>query len=217
VALLDHLLSLHRRRVGELLAREQVDQARRHWTWVQGLAGLARHDETLARALAERVARFREELATEYLLSTREAMRHGTIPEGWRADYPRGLGHLRRLLSLDRDNVRLLTALIEICEEWFLDLYNTEDPGTLREQVDRYTRFALQLARLVENRHGDLAARAALSDFYKFRGFLAGDRERKVALYREALRFNPGNENVRDLLAELLPEPDPAPAAEEET
>ena len=43
----------------------------------------------------------------------------------------------------------------------------------------------------------------ALAEFYKFRGFVAAGRENKAALYREALRFNPANENARELLAEL--------------
>ena len=124
-------------------------------------------------------------------------------PRVWRADYGKGLSGLLRLLSLDRDNLRLLTALVEICDDWFLDLYNAADPRRLAEQVERFTPFAAQLARLVEDRPGDLAARAALSDFYKFRGFTAGDRARKVELYREALRFNPGNDNVRSLLKDL--------------
>jgi hypothetical protein len=201
---LDWVLGRHRVCVNDLLARNLVDPARRHWNLVQELpARAAGEGEALGRDLAGRVARFREELATEYLLTTREAMRYGEVPEGWRADYEKGLGYLRRLLSLDRDNLRLLTALVEVCTEWFLDLYNAEDAPGLREQVDRFTPFALQLARLVEDRPGDLSARAALADFYKFRGFVAGDRARKAALYREALRFHPANDNVRSLLADL--------------
>jgi hypothetical protein len=211
---LDWLLGLHRRRVNDLLARNLVDPARCHWNLVQGLpAGAAGEGEALGRDLAGRVARFREELATDYLLSTREAMRYGDVPEGWRADYEKGLGYLRRLLSLDRDNLRLLTALVEVCGEWFLDLYHAEDAPRLREQVDRFTPFALQLARRVEDRPGDLSARAALADFYKFRGFVAGDRAQKAALYREALRFNPADGNVQSLLAELGEPAEPPPEA----
>src|SRR5206468_3660191 len=132
-----------------------------------------------------------------------EAMRQGDIAEGLRADYASGLSLLRRLLSLDGENERLLTALVETCAEWFLDLYHLHDAPSLREQLDRYTPFALQLARLVEGQSGQLAARSALADFYKFRGFVEIDRDRKAGLYREALRFNPANSNVRDLLVEL--------------
>ena len=131
-------------------------------------------------------------------------MRYGAIPQGLHADYEKGLGFLRRLLSLDRDNVRLLTALVEVCNEWFLDLYNLGPSGGLGEQVERFTPFALQLARLVEDKPGDLAARAQLADFYKFRGFVSRDREQKLALYREALRFNPGNNNDLRLIASNL-------------
>jgi hypothetical protein len=123
--------------------------------------------------------------------------------EGWRADYEKGLGYLRRFLSLDRDNIRLLTALVEICGEWFFDCYNNEDPQQLWTQVDRFTPFALKLARLVERQPEQLAARAALSEFYKYRGFVAADHNEKIALYREAARFDPDNENVRQLLAHL--------------
>jgi hypothetical protein len=99
----------------------------------------------------------------------------------------------------------LLAALVEICNDWFLDLYHQSDPPRLRAQVERFTPFALQLARGIDERPGDLSARAALADFWKFRGFLAADRQQKADLYREALRFNPANSNVRDLLAELEP------------
>jgi hypothetical protein len=110
---------------------------------------------------------------------------------------------LRRLLSLDRDNSRLLTALVDICGDWFLDCYNNEDPATLLEELSRYTPFALKLARLVEKRPQDLSARAAVAEFYKFRGLMASGRDEKLSIYREALRFNAENENVRALLAEL--------------
>ena len=202
--LLDHLLGQHRHRINDLLARNAVDAARRHWNLVCDLPARATAIEpALGRDLAERIERFREELATEYLLTTREAMRYGIIPEGWRADYEKGLLYLRRLLSLDRDNPRLLTALLEICDDWFLDLYHLGDGATLRAQVERFTPFALQLARRIDERPGDLPARAALADFWKFRGFLALDRAQKIALYNEALRFNPANRNVQELLAEM--------------
>jgi hypothetical protein len=209
-ALLDHLLRMCRRRINDLLGRDAFEPARLYWEQVQGLPALAARlaprgaDVTaLADDLAERVARFRDDLATEYLVTTRESMRFGDIAEGLRADYDRGLAMLRRLLSLDGDNERLLTALVETCNEWFLDLYHLHDAPGLREQLDRYTPFALQLARLVAGQPGHLAARSALSDFFKVRGFMEIDRARKVALYREALGFNPGNSNVRDLLAEM--------------
>jgi hypothetical protein len=202
--LTDYLLQQHRRRINELLARNRVDMARRYADFIRELPTLAvQIDETLRGELAERSERFREELATEYLLTTREAMRFGAIPEGWRADYEKGLTYLRRLLSLDRDNPRLLAALVEICNDWFLDLYHQNDAAALRSQLERFTPFALQLARRIDDRPGDLTARAALSDFWKFRGFVADDAERKVSLYREALRFNPANSNVRDLLAQM--------------
>jgi hypothetical protein len=198
----DEMLGHLRRRVNDLLARNEIDAARGCWDLVRELPALAGTTPP-AQELSERVARFRDELATEYLVTTREAMRYGNIPEGWRADYEKGLGYLRRLLSLDRDNARLLSALVEVCGEWFLDLYHLGEAAGLRRQVDRFTPFALQLGRLVEGRPGDLAARAALADFWKFRGFVADDPTQKAALYREALRFNPANENVKKLLADL--------------
>jgi hypothetical protein len=196
-ALLDHLLGEHARRISDLLARGKPEPARQHWDLVQSLP--SRCEE-----MTTRVTKFRDDLATEYLLTTREAMRHGAVPEGWRADYDRGLTLLCRLLSLDRDNVRLLTALVEICDGYFLDLYHTEDRERLREQVKRFTPFALQLARLSADRPAELPARSALAEFWKFRGFVESDAEAKVALYREALRLDPSNANVRELLAELV-------------
>ena len=202
--LLDDLFGQHRRRLNDLLARNDIDAARRYWNLIQGMPTVAvKANEALGREIEEQVVRFRDELATDYLLTTREGMRYGTIPQGLHADFEKGLGFLRRLLSLDRDNVRLLTALVEVCNEWFLDLYNLGPSSGLGEQVERFMPFALQLARLVEDKPGDLAARAQLADFYKFRGFVSRNREEKLALYRDALRFNPGNDNVRNLLADL--------------
>ena len=199
--LLAHLLAIHRRRVTALLARDQIEPARRHWTLVQDLPETARAvGGGLADALTEPAARFREELATEYLVATREAMHYGNVPEGWRADYDKGLTGLVRFLGLDRGNVRLLTALVEMCNDYFHDCYVNEDARRLWEGVERYTPFALQLAVLADRREADLSARAALAEFYKFRGFVAPERERKRTLFREALAFDPRNENVRELL-----------------
>jgi tetratricopeptide (TPR) repeat protein len=216
--LFDHLLAINRKHTNALLAREAVDAARRHWNLVQELPGLAGGlDEDMAKDLAERVVQFKDNLATEYLVTTREAMRYGEVPEGWNADYEKGLSYLRRLLSLDRENLRLLTALVEICGEWFLNLYHTNAFRELAEQVERFTPFALQLLRLVEDRKAEVTARAVLSDFYKFRGFVQRDKEQKLALYREALRLNAGNNNVRDLLAEIEGVSRPATHATEES
>jgi hypothetical protein len=202
--LLDFLLGLHRSRVNDLLARNEVDRARRHWNLVQELPGRAsQQSEALGKDLGERLTRFRDELASEYLVTTRETMRYGDIAEGMHADYDKGLTFLRRLLSLDRDSVRLLTALVEVCGEYFLDLYHGGSPAQLVEQVERFLPFALQLVRLVESQPSALAARAALAEFYKFRGFITRDHEQKKNLYRDALRFNPANENVRNLLDDL--------------
>jgi len=215
--LFDHLLGSHRKQTNALLARAAVDRARRHWNLVQEMPGRAGIlDEALGVDLANRVADFKDKSATEYLLTTREAMRYGAIPEGLHADYEKGLSYLRRLLSLDRENVRLLTALVEICDEWFLDLYHAHAGRALTEQVERFLPFALQLLRLVEDQPAEVAARAVLSDFYKFRGFVQRDKEQKLALYREALRLNPGNNNVGELLAELEGPPKPAEGEKKE-
>jgi hypothetical protein len=202
--LIDHLLGLHRNRLTGLLARADVDEARTIWLLVQSLPERAAElAPSLAAQAGERVARWRDDLATAFLLATRESMRFGDAPGGLRADYEKGLAALRRHLSLDHDNVRLLTALVEICGDWFLDLYHAPDQGDLSALVDRFTPLAEQLARQIEDRPGDLAARAVLADFWKFRGFVTSDRARKRAFYEEALQWNPGNNNVRELLAGL--------------
>jgi hypothetical protein len=99
--------------------------------------------------------------------------------------------------------VRLLTALLEMCNDYFHDCYVNEDSRRLWEGVERYTPFALQLAVLADRREADLTARAALAEFYKFRGFVAPERERKRSLFREALAFDPRNGNVRELLEQV--------------
>src|SRR5205823_11677424 len=192
-----------------LLARNDVGRAKLLWELVHQTLPrqLPEGDERLGPLLQVRLQRFRDELATEFLLETREAMRHGAIPEGWRADYEQGLTRLRRLLSLDRDNRRLLTALIEICADWFLDLYDLRDAAKLKDEVDRYTPFSQQLAKTL-GKTGDtwpeeMTARTALSEFFKYRAFVTDDMARKRELYREALAFNPANENVRNLLGGL--------------
>ncbi len=213
---LDRLLDLHRAFINEGLAQDAVAAARRHWGYVDALPSLARTDApVLAADLAQAGARFRDDLVRDTLTGTLDVMRRGQAAEGWRGDYEAGLTYLRRLLSLDRDNLRLLTALVEICGDWFLDCYNNEDPQTLGRQVERFTPFALKLARLVQDRPQELAARAALAEFYKYRGFIAAGRAEKAALYREAARFNPDNENVRRLLEELEQGSPAAPQAPE--
>jgi hypothetical protein len=208
--LLDWLLAHQRQRINDLLSRNAVEPARSHWQLVQQLPELPAN-ALVQQDLAQRVTAFRDELATEYLVATREVMRYGAIPEGWRADYDRGLAYLRRLLSLDGDNLRLLSVLIEICTDWLFDLSVTGELSLLRQQLERFTPFAHRLARLVEDQAGQLSARAALAEFWKIRGLLTADRQQKRALYQEALRFNPANGEAARLLAELEP-----PAAQEQ-
>src|SRR5262249_24635134 len=150
--------------------------------------------------LSGRVERFRDELATEYLLITREAMRQGDIPEGWRSDYVHGTALLERLLSLEGDDVRLLCTLLEVCVDWFVDLYNANDSRLFRE-LDRKVPYAVRLARLVSAGPAEQPARMVLSQFSMFRGLLTGDPTWKRAFYQTALEFNPGNSNARELLA----------------
>jgi len=194
--LLDHLFGWHRERIGGHLARGQLEPARRHWDAVRGLADKSEE-------LSRRAAAFRDELATEYLVQTREGMRHGETPRGWRADYERGLTSLRRMLSLDRDNIRLLTAIVEICGEWFLDFYNTEDRPGMAEQVSRHLPLANHLGRLVADAPGELTARAALAEFTKFRGFVEASPPARAELYREGLKWDPANDNLRELLRDM--------------
>jgi hypothetical protein len=202
--LLDWLLAIHRRRTQELLARDAIDAARRHWNCVMELLQQAAGDAELTEVLATLLAQFRDRLTTEYCLHTRQAMRYGISADGWSADYEGGLRGLTRLLSLDRENLSLLTSLLETCVEWFLECYNNDDATHLARGVERFTPFALQLARLLDqSAKPELTARAALAEFFKFRGFIAPDPARKAAHYREALRFHPGNANVRALLADL--------------
>ncbi len=202
--LLGNLLGLHRRRITQRLARNDVESARRDWDFVRTLPALARgFDGRLADTLQTMAERFAEELATDYLTATRDAMRYGTIPEGYRADYEKGLSGLARLLALDGENTRLLCAVVETCNEWFHDCYRNDDGPALLEGVERYTPYALKLALLVDRNEGDLTARAALADFYKFRGFVASQRDRKAALFREALKFDPRNANARELLGQV--------------
>jgi tetratricopeptide (TPR) repeat protein len=202
--LADCLLGGHRRSVNAMLGRGAVEGARLHWELVAELPALAaRLAPARAEELAALVASFRDELATDFLIATREAMRQAPSTEDSHAHFDSGLARLRQLLSLDRDNPRLLTALLEICGVWFFNLYNAGTRTALIEQVERFTPFALQLARQVDGRPGDLAARAALATFTKFRGYVAADPVRRAELYREALRFNPTDNNVRGLLANL--------------
>src|SRR5262249_62272987 len=57
----DWLFATHRRLLNELLARDDVPRARRHWTLVQEVpARAAKVNEPLARAFLHRVARFRD-------------------------------------------------------------------------------------------------------------------------------------------------------------
>lgn len=188
--LVRHLIDLQKRRIAGLLARDAVAAARQRWD----LLRLLPEDQ------AERV---REELLLEGVAAAREAAQQGNVPAGWRADHEKGIALLARWASLAPDDVRVLTALVEACNDWFLDCYNNEDVRRLVEGVERFTPVALRLARKVADRPGELTARAALAEFTKVRGFIAPERDQKMALFREALAFDPSNENVQQLLAEV--------------
>jgi hypothetical protein len=201
---LTRLFDKHHHFIRDYLSWNAIEDARRHWLLVENVqATVETYAPILAAEVMDCVARFREKLAADYLTATREVLKHGVAAVGWRANYEQGLQYLRRLLSLDPDNLRLLTALVDICGDWFLDCYNNEDPRTLWEQVPRFHPFAVKLARLVDHQPQEWSARAAVAEFYKFRGLMAPHRAEKIAVYREALRFNPDDINLRELLASL--------------
>ena len=79
------------------LAQNAVDQARCHWRIIRGLPARTR-DETLSQVLSQKFETFREQLATEHLVATREAMRYGVIAEGWNADKPHGTASMAKAL-----------------------------------------------------------------------------------------------------------------------
>jgi hypothetical protein len=195
-ALLDHLFAWHRERIEGHLAREKLEAARRHWSLVHSLA-------TASEEMARRVEAFADQLATSAIVQAREAMRHGDAPPGWRSAYERGLAILRRLLSLARDNVRLLTAIITACVEWLTDLYNLGDYPAVREQASRHLPLASQLGRLVEGGAGNLASRTALADYARLRGMAASSPEERARLFREGLKWDPANEGLKDHLSEM--------------
>ncbi len=199
--LVEHLLQSDRERLQKLLLANQIERARKLWGLIHELPRLVQGQPDLVAFFEGALARFREILTADYLTGIHEAMRCGAIPKGWRADYEKGLGALRRLLSLDPDNVRLLTTVIDLCGDFFFDCYNNEAWEQLEQGLERYTPLALKLAR--GGRPGDLAAGAALAEFYKFRALAEPDRAAKIALLGEALRFNPANDNVRELLHQL--------------
>jgi len=189
---IEQLLGWHQQAIVTCLLRGVPEAARKHWELLHRLP-----------ELQERLVGFRDQLATQFLVQTREVLRHAEAPPGFAADYESGLTLLRRLLSLDRENTRLLAALVEICNDWFLDCYHAERWDLLRELVQRHRPFAEQLYRLVKDRPGEVMARNVLSDFWKARGFSESDPQVQATLYREALQLNPKNENVKQLLAEL--------------
>jgi len=189
------LLGQHRTRIRDLLARNAIEAARRPWQRVVDLSGKSQD-------LSGHVVRFRDDLVTETVAAAREAMRYG-VAAGWDNDYEAGLTCLTRLLSLERDNLRLLTELIVIGAEWLQECYANSNSEELARLVDRFTPFGLQLARLVDRGEGaELTTRAALAEFTKFRGFVAGDPARKAELYLEALRYDPSCDEIRQLPAE---------------
>jgi hypothetical protein len=189
------LLTEHRTVIKDLLARNAIDAARRHWLRVM--------DFTANPILTKRIEAFRDELATEYLVLTRESMRYGTVPSGYDADYETGLNCLARLLSLDSSNQRLLTEVVSICTEWFQECYGIGDLQTLARAVERFTPFALQLGRRIEQSDAaELTARSVLAEFTKFRGFVCEDPVRKADLYREAQRWHPSRGRPK---AETIP------------
>jgi tetratricopeptide (TPR) repeat protein len=200
--LLDYLMTGERERMQAWLIAAHIERARKLWKLIHELPSWVPAGP-LSEYLKNAVVQFRENLTAAYLTATHELMRGGDIPPGWRADHEKGLSALRRLLSLDPENLRLLTTLIDRCGDYFFDCYNNEAWDKLGDGLNSCTPLALKLVRMIESRPADVAARAALAEFYKFRGLAALDRAGKIALWREALHFNPGNHNVRELLAQV--------------
>jgi hypothetical protein len=76
-------------------------------------------------------------------------------------------------------------------------------PTARKRSAAREEQWALDLARRLLASDTSPSNQMVRAEFYKFRGVVAAGRGRQAALYHEALRFNPANANVRELLAGL--------------
>ncbi len=124
------------------------------------------------------------------------------LPKGIQKNYEGGIKKLEPFINLNIPVKRVLRASLEWYNAWCYDLYLTHDPERIQELMKPACAVADQLVALCIKLRGHTPENQSLSMHFLLRGFTCGDPEQAINEYREALAWNPANENAQKLLGE---------------
>lgn len=126
------------------------------------------------------------------------------LPEGIRKNYEGGINHLAPFIGLGIPVVRVLRASLDWYNEWCYDLHVTKQRNRITALMTPARAVADKLVPLCTKARGHLPENQALSQHFLLRGFITQDKDPKQASeeYRQALTWNPANQNAQELLGQ---------------
>jgi tetratricopeptide (TPR) repeat protein len=122
------------------------------------------------------------------------------LPSGIRKNYEGGIQHLENFIKLNITVVRVLRASLQWYNDWCFDLYVTKNIEHLKKLMQSAGHVADSLAPNCVKLRGYSPENQALSQHFMFRGFIVDAPKQAIKEYREALDWNPENENAKELL-----------------
>jgi tetratricopeptide (TPR) repeat protein len=124
------------------------------------------------------------------------------LPQGIRQNYRGGLDHLDRFIGLGIPVIRVLRTSLHWYNEWCYDLYVSHKLDQIVALMGPARAVADLLGALCVKARGHAPENQALSTHYLLRGFTTDNQDQGMEYYREALAWNPANQNAEQLLGE---------------
>lgn len=137
---------------------------------------------------------------------TEDAEAIKSLPKGIRKNYEGGIRYLEPFIKLNIPEVRVLRTSLEWYNDWCYDLYVTREIERIKALMLSARLVADQLAPLCIKGRGYPPENQALSQHFLLRGFATDEPEHATKEYKEALEWNPGNDNAEQLLGQAAQE-----------
>ena len=139
----------------------------------------------------------------EKALQDAEAIK--ALPTGIRQNYAGAIAVVEPFVAMGIPAAPVLRAGLSWYNDWAYDLYTLRDTGQIQKLMAPARRMADQLLPLCTKHQGHVPDNQVLSMHFLLRGFTIEDDPKAAQReYEEALEWNPGNTNARNLLGDTM-------------
>ncbi|RFS86986.1 hypothetical protein D0T12_01640 [Actinomadura spongiicola] len=153
-----------------------------------------------ARLAAAAVDRWCDDLVEDAQSRVADPVAVGALPDGIDQDYEAGIGRLAPFIRLGVAVRRVLVTGMEWHNDWAMCHYNNRAFDQMKDVLASGREFCDRLVRLCAPGEAHRPENQAVSRYLLLRGVVTDTDEKAIAEMKEALRWNPANDNATRVL-----------------